>query len=231
MRKPDFARHDRVWPRIDRDQTRIKKTPIRVRSAFHLWLKFLLAGVRLNNFMLKQRLRAVFGLLWGLALFLAITSSLKIGFGDVLTSNPALWQGVLKATVASVAVIVWKLMGRPLSDMGWRKARWWDRTYLVWFAIAAIAMIAASVVAILLGVRHPVAAQLSFLHLIALIWLLSSFSEEVYVRGLVQSWMDARNIPCAATRTGGRRSSLRPVCSPRSTSHSCGRRWVSREVW
>src|SRR5262249_46365883 len=53
----------------------------------------------------------------------------------------------------------------------------------------AAAMMSGSVAAILLGVRHPVASQMSFLQIVLVIWLLSSISEEVYVRGLVQSWI------------------------------------------
>ena len=41
--------------------------------------------------------------------------------------------------------------------------------------------------------RHPVASQMGFLQIVLLIWLLSSFSEEVYVRGLVQSWIADRD--------------------------------------
>jgi len=55
--------------------------------------------------------------------------------------------------------------------------------------IAAASMMAASVAMILLGARHPVASQMGFLQIVVVIWLLSSFSEEVYVRGLVQSWV------------------------------------------
>ena len=50
-------------------------------------------------------------------------------------------------------------------------------------------MMAGSVAAIMLEVRHPIASQMSFLQVVVVVWLLSSFSEEVYVRGLVQSWI------------------------------------------
>ncbi len=79
--------------------------------------------------------------------------------------------------------------GPKSGAMGWRKARWWSRSYLPWLTLAVVSMMAGSVVVILLGVRHPVASQMTFLQLIVLVWILSSFSEEIYVRGLVQSWM------------------------------------------
>jgi hypothetical protein len=44
---------------------------------------------------------------------------------------------------------------------------------------AAAFMMAASVVMLFLGVRHPIASQMSFLQIVLLIWLLSSCSEEV----------------------------------------------------
>ena len=54
-------------------------------------------------------------------------------------------------------------------------------------------MMATSIAMILLDVRHPVASQMGFLQIVVVIWLLSSFSEEVYVRGLVQSWVADRD--------------------------------------
>ena len=180
--------------------------------------------------MLKQRLRAVFGLLWGLALFLAITWSLKLGFGDALTSKPALSQGVLKATLACVAVIVWKLMGRPLSEMGCARHAGGtgqsrvvrdrgnrDGRHVCRRDLARL--------------RHPAAAQLSFLQLIALIWLLSSFSEEVYVRGLVKSWMEHPEYPLCSHPDWRPSIVASPCLFAAMNPHSCGRRWVSREVW
>ena len=92
-----------------------------------------------------------------------------------------------------VALIAWRLSGRPFRTMGWRRAGVWNRSYFVPFMIAAVSMMAASVVMFLLGVRHPLASQMSFLQIVLLVWLLSSFSEEVYVRGLVQSWVADRD--------------------------------------
>jgi membrane protease YdiL (CAAX protease family) len=137
----------------------------------------------------NQRLRALIGFIWGLALFLAVAWLLKLGLGSAAIKSAAVSQIVLKTTLALVAIIGWKLQGRPSSEMGWRRADWWKRSYLVWFAIAAASMMAGSVAAVFLGVRHPVAAQMGFLQIVVVVWLLSSLSEEVYVRGLVQSWI------------------------------------------
>jgi membrane protease YdiL (CAAX protease family) len=91
------------------------------------------------------------------------------------------------------ALFGWKLLEGSWSEMGWRRADWWNRSYLLWFALGAASMMAGSVAAILLGVRHPLAAQMSFVQIVAVIWVVSSFSEEVYVRGLVQSWVAGRD--------------------------------------
>jgi membrane protease YdiL (CAAX protease family) len=57
--------------------------------------------------------------------------------------------------------------------------------------MAALAMGLASIVMILTKSRHPIASQLSFLQIVGTVWLLSSISEEIFVRGLVQSWIAA----------------------------------------
>ena len=137
----------------------------------------------------NQSLRALGGFTWGLLVFLGVAWSLKLGLGTTVTNSAVVSQIVLKTALILVAMIGWKLWGRPFREMGWHKADWWNRSYLVWFAIAAASMMAGSVAAILLGVRHPVAAQMNLLQIVVVIWLLSSFSEEVYVRGLVQSWV------------------------------------------
>ncbi len=143
--------------------------------------------------MRNQWLRALVGFVWGLLLFLGFAWSLRLGLGPTTSGSALLSQLVLKTALVLVALIGWKLLGRSFSEMGWRRADWWNRSYGVWFAIAALSMMAGSVVAILLGVRHPVASQMSFLQMVLVVWLLSSFSEEVYVRGLVQSWVADRD--------------------------------------
>ena len=142
--------------------------------------------------MRNQWVRAFLGFVWGLLLFLAVAWSLKFGLGSTVTESAVVSQVVLKTALVLVALVGWTLLGRPFSEMGWRRADWWNRSYLLCFVIAAAAMMAGSVVMIFLGARHPVASQLSFPEIVLVIWLLSSFSEEVYVRGLVQSWVANR---------------------------------------
>jgi len=149
-------------------------------------------------------LRAVIGFVWGLLLFLALAWSLKFGLGPTWSGSAVVSQVVLKTVLVLVALIGWKLLGRTFGEMGWRRADGWKRSYLGWFVLAAVTMMAGSIVMIFLGVRHPVAAKMSFVQLILTIWLLSSFSEEVYVRGLVQSWVAGRG------NTSGLNSAIEP---------------------
>jgi len=139
--------------------------------------------------MRNQWLRALVGFVWGLSLFLAVARLLKLGLGSAGSGSAVVSQIVLKTALVLVALIGWKLLGRSLSEMGWRRADWWNRSYLVWFVTAAASMMAATVAMLFLGFRHPIASQMSFVQIVVVIWLLSSFSEEVYVRGLVQSWV------------------------------------------
>jgi membrane protease YdiL (CAAX protease family) len=133
--------------------------------------------------------RALVGYVWGLLLFLAVAYSSKYGLDALGKHSAVVSQIAIKGTLVLIALAAWKLPGRPLSQMGWRRAPWWNRLYARWFVLAAVAMMAASVTMILLEVRHPIASQMSFLQIVVVIWLGSSFSEEVYVRGLVQSWI------------------------------------------
>jgi membrane protease YdiL (CAAX protease family) len=142
--------------------------------------------------MLKQWGRALLGFVWGLLLFLAVAWSLKSGLGATVIESAVVSQIILKTTLVLVALVAWKLLGRPFREMGWRRAEWWNRSYLTWFVIAAASMMAGSVAMLLLEARHPVVAQMGLLQIVVVIWLLSSFSEEVYVRGLVQSWVANR---------------------------------------
>ena len=146
--------------------------------------------------MRNQWLRAFVGYVWGLLLFFGVAWALKRGLGSMESGSAVVSQIVLKSALVLVALIGWNLLKRPLGEMGWRKANWWNRSHLVWFVVAAASMMAGSVVMLLMGLRHPLASQMSFLQVVLVIWLLSSLSEEVYVRGLVQSWVADRDDAC-----------------------------------
>ena len=141
--------------------------------------------------MRHQSIRAVIGFVCGLGLFLAITFGLKSWLPSKVVESAVASQVVLKTTLILVAFGGWKLLlpTRPFSEMGWRRAAWWNRSYGPWFLLAALTMMVGSVVMIFLETTHPIAAKMNILQIILTIWLLSSFSEEIYVRGLIQSWV------------------------------------------
>jgi drug/metabolite transporter (DMT)-like permease len=56
--------------------------------------------------------------------------------------------------------------------MGWRRADWWNRSYLPWLVIAVVTMMAATVAMLFLGARHPVASQMGLLQIVVVIWIL-----------------------------------------------------------
>jgi membrane protease YdiL (CAAX protease family) len=141
--------------------------------------------------MRNQSVRAVLGFIWGLLLFLGLAYSLKAVLPTTVTESPVRSQLVLKGSMVLVALLGWTIQRRPFTEMGWRRPAW-SLSHLLWFAIGALAMMAATVVMIFLSVKHPLAAQMTFPQIILIIWLVSSVSEEIYVRGLVQSWVADR---------------------------------------
>ncbi|MFO0829539.1 MAG: CPBP family intramembrane glutamic endopeptidase [Phycisphaerales bacterium] len=96
-------------------------------------------------------------------------------------------QVALKGLMILVALLAWLALRQPWSAMGWTRFGWTRRCWR-WLGLSCLAMAAAAVAMILNDLRHPLASQLSFLPLMAIVWFLSSFAEEVYVRGAMQSW-------------------------------------------
>jgi membrane protease YdiL (CAAX protease family) len=169
--------------------------------------------------MRNRWVRAVVGFVWGLGLFFVFGYGLKYFFGSSTGSSagaapastmeglpPKLaWndpvlvsQVALKTGMILVALVVWALLRRPFREMGWRRPDWRNRAHLVWLGVAIVTMMVTATVSVLLGALHPLAMQFTFLQLVVVIWFLSSFSEEIYVRGLVQSWVADRDDPGAA---------------------------------
>jgi len=83
--------------------------------------------------MRTQWLRALVGFVWGLLLFLGVAWSLKVGLGSTMRGSAVLSQVILKTALVLVALFGWKLLGRSISEMGWRTADWWNRSDLAWF--------------------------------------------------------------------------------------------------
>jgi membrane protease YdiL (CAAX protease family) len=139
--------------------------------------------------------RAILGAVAGAVMFFGIGYGLKSVAGNLSVFAA---HALLKGTLIVISLIAWALMRRPWSQMGWQPARPGGRKWL-WYLIAAVAMGFATIVMILTENRHPIASQFSFVQVIVSVWLLSSISEEIFVRGLVQSWIAAPISPESAT--------------------------------
>ena len=139
--------------------------------------------------------RACAGYAWGLLLFLALAYSLKFAFASLGDVTPAISQIVVKGLMIVISLAGWLALRRPFREMGWQRIQRWAVSDMTWYAIAALGMMAASIVMVLLEVRHPLPSQMGLAQIVVIIWLGSSFAEEIYVRGLVQSWMADRQSP------------------------------------
>ena len=102
---------------------------------------------------------AFVGFTWGFLLFLAIGTALELGLGPMWTQSAVVSQIVLKSALIVVAIAAWKLLNKTYREMGWQRADWWNRSHVAWFGLAAVAMMAASVVMIFLERQHPVAGR------------------------------------------------------------------------
>ena len=111
-------------------------------------------------------------------------------------------QAVMKGVLVVVSLAVWSLVRRRrLSEMGWRR----PDSIGVWrllsaYAVAAVSMGLASIAMILTDSHHPVVSGLSFFEVVLTIWIVSSIAEEIYVRGLVQSWIGDGDLSPARQR-------------------------------
>jgi len=138
--------------------------------------------------------RAIAGFAWGISLFLVIAWGMKVAIRSMPDASPAISQVALKLVLILAAMVAWKGLGRGYAEMGWRRPEGAKRMQVPWFCLSIVAMMAGSVAMVLLELRHPLMAQLTFLQIVLSVWLLSSISEEIYVRGLVQSWMAGRGM-------------------------------------
>lgn len=142
---------------------------------------------------MSHALRLSLGFVGGLALFFALgalarTVAERVGGGE-LASHAA-----LKVAACVAALAVGALLGLRPAALGFVRGRPLGRRgALRWYLLAAAGMGAATLVMIFSGARHPMTAGLSFPQLVLSVWLLSSFAEEFFVRGLVQTFMGGRD--------------------------------------
>lgn len=90
----------------------------------------------------------------------------------------------LSLIVLTVAIVAWQ---RGWREFGFRRAPL-VRGWLGAYALGCSVMVASTTAMIVLGASHPLASKMSIGQVALEIWLLSSVAEELFVRGLVQTW-------------------------------------------
>jgi membrane protease YdiL (CAAX protease family) len=143
--------------------------------------------------MIGQRssvVRAIEAVLLGIVIFLGC-AWLARRLAPLVSENTSLAsQCALKLLLIAVSLALWACTRRTWAEMGWKRPC--GGVPLVRrYALAALAMGVASIALIWTRSRHPATAGMSFLEIVVAIWLLSSISEEIFVRGLIQSWIAA----------------------------------------
>lgn len=134
--------------------------------------------------------RAAIGVAGGIAVFFACAYALKGALAFAPEIPAALPQVLLKVMIVAVSVGAWATLRRPWRDMGWRRPERGSRVW-PWYFVGAVPMGLATIGMILTGHRHPAVAGLSFPEIVLTIWIVSSVAEEIFVRGLIQSWIAA----------------------------------------
>lgn len=142
---------------------------------------------------MRRATRIAAGFIGGLALFFAVAAVARAGMeragGGELARHAA-----LKLAACVAALVVGKGLGFAPAALGFARGRPLGRRgALRWYLLAAAGMGAATLTMLFSGARHPMTAGLSFPQLILSVWLLSSFAEELFVRGLAQSFMGGRD--------------------------------------
>ncbi len=142
----------------------------------------------MNTAIRSEWSRGAAGYLGGLVAFFLIAYTLKAVGPSVGIEGMIPLQIALKLLMIVAAMLAWLAVRRPWSEMGWRKVTW-RRGNWRWVIMGCAAMALASVAMLLSRSRHPLLGQMSIFQMMLIVWVLSSVSEEIYVRGAVQSWM------------------------------------------
>ncbi|MCA9287781.1 MAG: CPBP family intramembrane metalloprotease [Phycisphaerales bacterium] len=125
-----------------------------------------------------------------MALFFVIAEASAAGLDQLGGGSAMLRQIALKSAMVVVALGLWAATGRHWKEMGWRRPRALGLGRLVAaYSLGALSMGGASIAMILSGARHPAMRDMSLPEIMLGVWIVSSVGEEVFVRGLVQSWI------------------------------------------
>lgn len=153
---------------------------------------------------IPKRLSPIAAFLLGAVLFAALATGTSLLLRATALDGPAARQLVLKSAMIVVSVALMALIARPLRDWGFTLPREWLRTTLL--PIVAGGALGAASTAIIIGFRfEPMAGmrELGLVRLVAIVWFGSTIAEELFVRGLVQGWMQPTGISDAAHHKPG----------------------------
>ncbi len=147
--------------------------------------------------------RIVAAVALGAVVFLACWVGMRF-FAEAQEFGALARQWLFKPALIVISLAIWAAARRPFREMGFRRSHAPISGIRLrrWYVLSALGMGAASIVMILIGARHPILAELSFPQIIVTVWFLSSVAEEIFVRGLVQSWMRAPGAPADVGRAG-----------------------------
>ena len=145
--------------------------------------------------MLPQRLHPFVAFCVGAALFAALSpaTSWIVRIANLAPHGMAARQIIIKSAMLVLSVALMLLIARPLRDWGLappRSSGRWLKGTLVPAAIGGV--LGAVATATILGLGFaPMSGlrEMGFLRMIAIVWFGSTIAEEVFVRGLVQGWM------------------------------------------
>jgi len=126
--------------------------------------------------------------LGGLGLFFALAWLTRSGASHFGAGKLAT-HAVLKLALIALSLGLWAASRKGLPAMGFARSSPMGRRTVRWYVLSAVGMGSATLVMIFSGARHPMTAGLTVPQLIVSVWILSSVAEEVFVRGLLQSWM------------------------------------------
>ena len=137
-------------------------------------------------------IRACIGFVVGFAVFYCCGEATKLISTQIDASSTVLTHTILKLLFIAVSLLIWWSMGGSWKNMGWQSSKPGIRKW-PWYILAALGMGSATIFMLLTDSRHPLASKLKFLEIVYSVWILSSVAEEIFVRGLVQSWVAGPN--------------------------------------
>ncbi len=162
--------------------------------------------------MLPRRLHPIVAFCVGFALFAALSSATSWVVNTVALQGMAARQLIIKTAMLVLSLALMALIARqrrvwglaaPESSAGAGRA--WLTGTLVPVAIGGVLGAAATATILGLGLA-PMAGlrEMGFLRMVAIVWFGSTIAEEVFVRGLIQGWMQ----PVPPTDVAGQAASI-----------------------